>query len=92
MKNIDINIDIDIDKVILENIDIDKAILDNIDIDIDKDNPENIDKDNPENIDIDKTFFKISRSMRAFLKLSRTFSLMKYRYQLSMYVFFSKYQ
>ena len=31
-----IDIDIDIDKAILENIDIDKAILKNIDIDIDK--------------------------------------------------------
>ena len=46
------NIDIDIDKDILENIDIDinidKEILENIDIDID------IDKDILENIDIDK--------------------------------------
>ena len=57
MENIDINIDkeileniaidIDIDKEILENIDIDKEILENIDIDID------IDKDILENIDID---------------------------------------
>ena len=50
MKNIDI--DIDIDKEILENIDIDididKDILENIDIDID------IDKNILENIDIDK--------------------------------------
>ena len=43
MENIDI--DIDIDKDILENIDIniDKEILENIDIDIDKDILENID-------------------------------------------------
>ena len=38
------NIDVDIDKGILENIDIDKAILENIDID----------KEILENIDIDK--------------------------------------
>ena len=67
MENIDIdidkdileniNIDIDIDKNILENIDIDKEILENIDIDID------IDKDILENIDIvidiDKGVIKI---------------------------------
>ena len=41
MKNIDI--DIDIDMVIFENIDIDKANLKNIDIDIDKEVLENID-------------------------------------------------
>merc|ERR550517_1882967 len=55
LKNIDI--DIDIDKNILENIDIDKEILENIDIDID------IDKDILENIDIvidiDKGVIKI---------------------------------
>ena len=49
------NIDIDIDKAILENIDIDRAILENIDIDIDKEILENIDinKEILENIDID---------------------------------------
>ena len=50
------NIDIDIDKAILENIDIDRAVLENIDIDIDKEILENIDidKEISENIDIDK--------------------------------------
>ena len=37
------NIDIDIDKEILENIDIDKEVLKNIDIDIDKEILQNID-------------------------------------------------
>ena len=46
------NIDIDIDKAILENIDIDKAILKNIDID--RKSLRNID------IDIDKGIIKIS--------------------------------
>ena len=59
------NIDIDIDKKILENInidiDIDKDILENIDIDID------IDKEILENIDIDKISnrFKFGISNRA---------------------------
>ena len=48
------NIDINIDKTILENIDIDKAILKNIDID--KKSLRNIDID----IDIDKGIIKIS--------------------------------
>ena len=47
-----VNIDIDIDKAILENIDIDKAILKNIDID--RKSLRNID------IDIDKGIIKIS--------------------------------
>ena len=45
------NVDIDIDKAILENIDIDKAILKNIDID--RKSLRNI------NIDIDKEIIKI---------------------------------
>ena len=53
LKNIDI--DIDIDKEILENINIDKEILENIDIDIDKEILEIIDiyKEILENIDIE---------------------------------------
>ena len=43
LKNIDI--DIDIDKEVLENIDIDKEVLENIDIHIDKEILENIDID-----------------------------------------------
>ena len=54
-ENIDIAIDIDIDKAILENIDIDKAILKNIDID--RMPLRNID------IDIDKGIIKISISI-----------------------------
>ena len=69
--DIDINIDkavlenIDIDKAIFENIDIDKDILENIDIniDIDKDILENIDIDIDkgifQNIDIDKISYRL---------------------------------
>ena len=51
MKNIDINIDIDM--VILENIDIDMDFLEYIDIDID------IDKGILQNIDIDKISYRL---------------------------------
>ena len=48
------NIDIDIDKAILENIDIDRAVLENIDI----------------NKEILERFWKISISIRRFWKIS----------------------
>ena len=61
-----VNIDIDIDKEVLENIDIDKEILENIDIDID------IDKEILENIDIeiniDKGIIKIL--IKEWIKMS----------------------
>ena len=61
MKNIDINIDIDM--VILENIDIDidMNLLETIDIDSDMDFLENIDIDKGicQNIDIDKILYRL---------------------------------
>ena len=78
MKNIDIeNVDIDIDKAILENINIDKDNLENIDIDSDKDMLENIDINiciKKDSLDNKNNFFK---KKYAFL--------MEYRYRLSIY-------
>ena len=57
MRNIDI--DIDIDKEILENIDIDKEILENIDIEKKILENNDIDKEILQNIDIDKISISI---------------------------------